>query len=121
MLILVSEVADLETLLGPASRYVDPVFQHNQRHYVGFVRDLVKAGSVGFVDDVQHVGLFFVAKKGGAQRFVVDARASNRHIVRPPSGPLLTGEGLCHVEYQGAPTRPLFSHSKLGTQEKTID
>ena len=52
---------------------------------------------------VEHVGLFFVAKKGGALRFIVDARASNRHFLRPPAGLLLTGEGLCLVEFQGAP------------------
>ena len=45
----VSEVADMETQLGPAGRYVDPVFQHSRRHYVGFISDLMKAASVGFV------------------------------------------------------------------------
>ena len=45
-----------ETLLEPADRDVDPVFQHSRRHDVGFVRDLVKACSVGFVEDaVEHV------------------------------------------------------------------
>ena len=98
------EVADVETLLRPAGRYVDPVFQHSPRHNVRFVRHLSKAISVRFVEDaVEHVGHFFVAKKAGAQRFIVDARASNRHFLRLPSGPLLTGEGLCHVEFQGAP------------------
>ena len=33
----------METRMGPAGRYIDPVFQHSWRHYVGFVRDLVKA------------------------------------------------------------------------------
>ena len=37
----VSEVADMEARLGPAGRYVDPVFQDSRRHSVGFVRDLV--------------------------------------------------------------------------------
>ena len=69
-----------------------------------FVRDLVKAASLGFVETaVEHVGLLFFAKKAGAQRFIIDARASNRHFLRPPSGPLLTGEGLCHVGFQGTP------------------
>ena len=78
----------LRLLLKP----VDPVFQHSRRHYVGFVGDLVKAGSVDFLEDAaEHVGLFLVAKKAGAQRFIIDARASNRHFLRPPSGPLLTG------------------------------
>ena len=86
-------------MLGPDSRCVAPVF-----HQVGFVRNLVTAGSVGFVEDaVEHVGLIFFAKKAGAQWFVVDARVSNRRSLRPPPGPLLTGEELCHVEFQGAP------------------
>ena len=86
---------------GRPVRYVDPVF-HSRGHCVGFIRDPVKAGSVGFVGTAfEHVFLFFVAKKAGAQRFIIDARASNRHFLRP-SGPLLTGEGLCHAEFQGA-------------------
>ena len=98
MLHPVSEVAEMETRLGPTGRYVDPVFQDSRRHFAGFVRDLVKAGSVRFVEAaVEHVGLF------GAQRFIVDARASNRHFVIALSGPLLAGEGLCRVEFQGAP------------------
>ena len=70
----------------------------------GFHSGPGEAGSVGFAaTNVDHVGLFFGAKKGGAQRFIIDARASNRHFLNPSSGPLLTGEGLCHVEFQGAP------------------
>ena len=50
-------------------------------NYKGFVRDLVEASSVGFVERAtKHVGLFFVAKKAGAQRFIIDARASNHHF-----------------------------------------
>ena len=46
---------------------------------MGFIRDLVQDDSVGFVEaGVEHVGLFFVAKKAGAQRFIIDACASNR-------------------------------------------
>ena len=89
----VLEVADVETRLGLAGRDVDPVFQHSWRHHAGFVWDLVKAGSIGFVEGaVEHVGLFFVDEKAGAQRFIVYARASNRHFAKLPSGPLLTGE-----------------------------
>ena len=40
MLRLVSEVADMEARLGPAGRYVDPVFQQSRCHHVGFIRDL---------------------------------------------------------------------------------
>ena len=76
-----SEVVDIEARLGPVGRQVDPVFQHCKRHYVGFVRDLVSAGSIEFVEDtVEHVGLFSGAKRAGAQRLIVKARASNRHF-----------------------------------------
>ena len=102
MLRLVFEVADIEPPLGLAGRYGDPVFQHSLRHCVGLVGVLVKAGSVVFVTDGVEARLsFFVAKKAGAQRFIIDARASNQHFLRPPSRPVLTGEGLCHVQFQG--------------------
>ena len=76
----VSFVLSLTLLIWEPSwdRYVDPVFQHSRRHNVGFVRDLVKTGSVSVVDAVEHVGLFFVAMKAGAQMFIFDARVSCR-------------------------------------------
>ena len=46
----VSDVADIATRLRPAGRHVDPVFQHSQCHNVGFIRDLLKTGSVGFLE-----------------------------------------------------------------------
>ena len=89
---------------GRPVRYIDPVFHSRCDCVVFYFRDLVKVGSVRFVETaVEHVGLFFVAKKAGAQRFIIDARASNRHFfLRPPSGPLLTVEGLCHAELLGS-------------------
>ena len=39
----------------------------------GFIRDLAMADSVGFVETAEHVGFFFVAKKGCGQRFIIDA------------------------------------------------
>ena len=64
MLHPVSEVADVETRLGPAARCVDPVFQHSQRHYVGFVCDVVQAGSIVYVEDaVEHGGAFLLPRR----------------------------------------------------------
>ena len=82
---------------------VDPVFQHSRRHNVVFVRELVKAGSVGFVERCCRTRWsFFRCQKGwSSERFIVDVRASNRHFLRLPSGPLFTGEGLWYVEFQG--------------------
>ena len=77
---LVSDIAVVVVRLGPGGLYVDSVFQYTRRHCVGFVRDLVKANSVDFVEDaVEHVGLYFFVKEAGAPRFIVDARANNRH------------------------------------------
>ena len=63
----------MEAWLGLASRCVDPIFQHSRRHYVGFIGDLVKAGIVRFVETAaEHDGLFFVVKKAGAQKLIID-------------------------------------------------
>ena len=71
----------MATRLGPAGRYVDPVFQHSRRHHLGCVRELVRAGSVGFLKMLLNtLGSFSLPRRSGAQRFIFDARASNRHF-----------------------------------------
>ena len=78
--------------------------QHSRRRNVGFVRDLVKAGSVEFVDTaVEHVGLFFGAKKAVALRFILDARSSNRHFLNPQLDSCSQVRELRHVAFQEAP------------------
>ena len=74
-------------------RYVDPVFQHSWRHYMGFVRDLVNVGSVGFVEDaVEHRWSLFRCQEGWRSEVQLTC-------LRLASGPFLTGEGLCRVEF----------------------
>ena len=82
----VSDVAHMEkSRWVPVGRYVDPVFKHSRRHNVGFIREKEKAGSVGFVETAEELfGLCYVAKKAGAQRFIIDAPAVNRHVFRIP-------------------------------------
>ena len=71
---------------------------------MGFVRDLVEAGSVGFIEAVvEHVGLFFSLPR----RLLLNGSSSTRvratdFFLRRPSQPLLAVEGLRHVEFQGA-------------------
>ena len=65
--------------------------------WVSFVIWLQLAPSMMLKILLNKLGSFFVAKKAGAQRFIIDARASNRQFLRPPSGPSLTGERLCFV------------------------
>ena len=77
----VSEVADIETWVGLGGLYVDPVFQHSRRHNVGSIRDLVKAGSVGFVEDAFNPLVSSPSSlKAGAESFMIDARANTRHF-----------------------------------------
>ena len=70
---------------------------------MGFTRDLEKAGSVVVETAVEHVGLFFVAKKVGLEgSSLMLVQATDIFFLSHPSGPSLTGEGLCHVEFKGA-------------------
>ena len=97
----VSEVADMETLLGPAGRYVDPVVQHCRRHYVW-----LKLFPSGLLKMLLNMLVYFsLPKKAGAQRFIIDARQSNRPalLTPPPVWTVAHREGLCRVEFQVTP------------------
>ena len=69
---------------------------------MGFIREKEKAGSVGFVETAEELfGLCYVATR----KLVLSGSSSMRQpstgmCFESPSGPLLTGEGLCHVEFQ---------------------
>ena len=97
-----SEVADMEARLGPASRYVDAVFPAQPVSLRGDVRDLVKLVPSGLLKRLLNTLASFSLPRRLGQRFIIDACASNRHTMNPPSRPLLTGEGLCHVEFRDA-------------------
>ena len=64
----------MENHLGPVGRYVDPFFQHSQRHYVG-VSLAIWCKLVSSI--LNTLGSFSLPKELGAQRFMIDARASN--------------------------------------------
>jgi hypothetical protein len=56
--------------------YNDPRLRGRRRHR--FIRKLAKLGLVGFTRSPRgRVGIFCVEKKGGQQRFIVDARGVN--------------------------------------------
>ena len=96
----VSEVADIEARLEPAGRKVDPVFRHSLRHYVGFIRDFVKAGSAGLPKMLLTRWSLLICQGGLLLRGLLVMRVTTIDIfLRLPSGLLLTGEGLCHVEF----------------------
>ena len=72
---------DVET-----ASYLDPVLELDSDAYHGFIADLINAGLMAFTTTPKiQIGCFFVTKKGGKLRLVVDARRANRYFKKPPS------------------------------------
>ena len=92
-------VEELDTLLGPAGCYHDPRLQSDVKVYAKFVRRCNSIGLVAFTTEcLAELGIFFVRKKDGALRLILDCRRTNRLFLDPPSTQLVTGEGLGRVE-----------------------
>ena len=67
--------------------YHDPVLANSPREWAGFVCELLRSGVIDFTLRPQVVaGVFFVRKKSGALRLIIDARRANRLVRAPPAG-----------------------------------
>ena len=87
--------------------YVDPLLAEDKKAYHGLVCDLVRCSLVGFTTSPKsQVGLFFVSKKNGKLRMIIDARRTNSVFRKPPSTQLGSADswGRAEVEKPG----PLF-------------
>ena len=72
---------------GSCPYYMDPVFKSSPKKYESFIAELHRAGVLKFASSVWCVnGLFFVTKKDGRLRLIVDARVANTFFRRPPTG-----------------------------------
>ena len=72
--------------------YMDVKLQHSAKEYEGFVKDIYDAGMVEFIDRPRDlVTPFFVAKKSGQQRLVLDCRGVNRRFRQPPAMSMSSG------------------------------
>ena len=70
----------------PPRPYWDPRLANSRRRYIEFILDLAEHQIIGFTQrPAQEVGCFFVKKKDGRLRLIVDARATNHRCRRPPS------------------------------------
>ena len=79
----------LEQGLPPV--YHDPSF-HDTKRYLIFIVELYECGVVRFSDYVRvSLGTFFVKKKNGKIRLIMDCRATNRLFAVPPSVEIGTG------------------------------
>ena len=80
MLRPVSQVAHMETRLGPAGRYVDPVSQHSRRHCVSFVQDLVNLVPSGLLRMQLNTLVSFLCCQEGWVQIISQKRISERVI-----------------------------------------
>ncbi len=87
----------------PVKVYCDKRLVGSRRVYGRFVRRLAMLGLTTFTQQPrEHVGIFFVWKKGRERmRMILDCRRSNQAFVDPPGVSLLTAEGLANIEIVG--------------------
>lgn len=87
--------------------YLDPVLSNNTQAYHGFIADLFSCNILGFtLRPKMQVGAFFVSKKNGKQRLVIDARRANRLFRTPPSTCL--GSVDCYGRLEVEPGSTVF-------------
>ena len=87
--------------------YLDPVLSNNTQAYLGFIADLFSCNILGFTSRPKmQVGAFFVSKKNGKQRLVIDARRANRLFRTPPSTCL--GSVDCYGRLEVEPGSTVF-------------
>ena len=98
--IAVSDVSSQLSDLGLKKPYVDPEFK-NYDVYLNFVKELSARGLASFHLSSfvrEFTGTFFVKKKDGRLRLVLDARRSNCHFVTPPATDLATGASIGDIQ-----------------------
>ena len=84
---------------GTFRPYMDVKLQHSSQEYELFVKTLYEAGMIDFTSEPQDlVTPFFVAKKDGRQRLILDCRGVNRRFRAPPSMSLAAGYTWAHLQ-----------------------
>ena len=78
--------------------YWDETLRKSPRDYAWFIRELLARGMVNLRRTCRHrVGCFFVYKKSGRLRLVVDARAPNARLRPPPCTRLASTSAVVEV------------------------
>eukprot|EP00959_Pyramimonas_sp_CCMP1952_P210102 4396034-Pyramimonas_sp.AAC.1 len=87
---------------GATKVYWDKTLQSNTDEYLRFVQDLLDRGMVELRTRREfEVGVFFVRKKSGRLRLIVDARAVNQALKRPPTIHMASTAALVNMEVEG--------------------
>lgn len=81
--------------------YMDPMLRQG-KSYHGFLKRLHASSLVDYSvrPGREQIGLFFVTKKNGKLRLIVDARRSNAHFGEPSYVSLSTGDSLGSLEFE---------------------
>ena len=89
------EIIEHETPIKP---YMDTALQNDPGKYGQFVKDLWEKGMLRFTSEPKDlVTPFFVAKKNGKLRFILDCRGVNRRFRPPPALALAAGSSWSQV------------------------
>lgn len=79
--------------------YMDVKLQKSAQDYHDFIHDLYEAGMISFTAEPRDlVTPFFVAKKNGKQRLILDCRGVNRRFRSPPSMSLSAGYSWAQLQ-----------------------
>ena len=95
---------------GVEKCYEDPQFRDPHK-YAEFIKRLftLKLVDMSLQPAVERVGIFFVKKKGGKLRMILDCRRSNCHFADPKPIKLATGEAMARIELE--PDQQLYTAS----------
>ncbi|CAK0890061.1 unnamed protein product, partial [Prorocentrum cordatum] len=84
---------------APRETYMDEVLRNSPHEYRRLVKRLERAGMIDYtIQPQEFCSLFFVRKKNGSQRLVVDCRRSNCWFSAADPVELSTGAGLGNLE-----------------------
>ncbi|CAK0827570.1 unnamed protein product, partial [Prorocentrum cordatum] len=87
--------------VGPRRLYTDPALR-NPRLYRMVVRRLMSAGLVDFSSSAEcYVGMFFVRKKNGSLRMILDGRHASLRFAPADSVELATGSAFAQISVDG--------------------
>eukprot|EP00971_Amphidinium_carterae_P046844 922921-Amphidinium_carterae.4 len=93
-----ADVATEQLLVAPRTPYMDENLRQSPRINADFLMRLADANMVQFAESaVESVGFFFVKKKEGKQRLIIDARRANCWFSESRSVSLATGSSLSQL------------------------
>ena len=99
-----SEVGARKAESSLKAPYNDPIFRRQRSVYSDFIGRLHSSNLIEFRSQVrERVGVFFVWKKNGKQRMVVDSRLSNLWFSSPEKVHLATGSSFSRIEVDEGP------------------